>query len=146
MKEIKNWKLLEVKEDVQIINEDSMAFIDEELVNWKLPVKYNERMHRSESFIDWSLMPQHFYIFTDYEDEVEKIKSRLAKSALGEIDDVIITYGKDEPVVKLPTKIFINNWEDFLISTLYQTLIFGVESPLVIEVTRDYYMHSNFYI
>lgn len=146
MMEIKNWKLVQAKEHIKIIHEDSIEFIDKILSENSLPIKFNQHLNRSESFIDWDMMKLHFLLFFDYEGSEEEVKVRLQKSNISKTDFLILTYGRGEPAIKVPTQIFINEWEDYVASALYQTLIMDEEKSLIIEVTRDYYMHSNFSI
>jgi len=49
-------------------------------------------------------------------------------------------------VIKLPTNIFIEKWEDFLIAIGWEPIIFSEDFKLIIELSRDLCIHSNFFI
>lgn len=145
--EIKNWKLIEVIDLIEVVGNDSPKYIEEFLEKNNLPA-YPESGHfsRNETYIDWNLMPVYFSFFFDFEGWDNKVMQYLLSSELSKSSNVVITYGWEEPVVKLPVGLFIREWEEFIRSAKYQTLIVSEENDLIIEVSRDYYMHSNFRI
>jgi len=145
--EIKNWKLREVIGDVEIIAEDSIERRNELLEKLKLPKPDTFiGLNRAETNIDWLKMPQYYKFFFDKEGWEQRIKEWFEQSRLSETEKIIITYGWKEPMIKLPTKIFFEDWEGFFQSTKYETVIFNEDYSLVMEVSRDYYLHSNFEI
>ncbi len=144
--DITNWKLKEVVEKLEIIHPISQNYKNELLENLKLPMGTFEKINRSNSEIDWSLMEDHYTFFFDYQGDENMIKKSLMNSELSKYESLIIFYGWNEPTIKIPTSLFIDDWEGFLRSTKYQTLIFSEDYKFVLEVTRDYQMHSNFII
>lgn len=146
MNEIKNWKLKELSDSVDVIENDSIEFIEKTLEKLQIPKKYNQYLNRAETYIDWDSIPKHYTFFFDYEGWEERVKIWLENSLIGKQPKLIITYGNSEPVVKIPTSFFLEDWEGFFASTKWQTLIFSEDFKLIMEVSRDYYLHSNFII
>lgn len=143
---IKNWKLKEIAEEVLIVENNSISFIEKTLNKLKIEQSFSEYFHNEESYINWEKMQYHYKFFFDIEGWEEKIKRLLEESQLKNSLKLIITYGVNEPAVKIPTKVFFEDWEGFFASTQWQTLIFSEDFNLIMEVTRDYYIHSNFRI
>lgn len=143
---IENWKLKEVFEQVTILDDSASSFTQDKLQQFGFPEKYNEGLDRSETHIDWDKISEHHAFFFDYEDSEDPIKKLFENSDLAGYEYLIITYDQDELVVKVPFSIFLDDWEGFVRSTLYNALIFSDDFKLVLEVSRDYYFHSNFKI
>ncbi|TNE56280.1 MAG: hypothetical protein EP338_00105 [Bacteroidetes bacterium] len=143
---IKNWKLVEVIDSIEIMEQTSDEFISSVLKKNDLPPKYNEIMNRSESFADWSLLNGYYKFFYDYEGKEEIIKRQFSKSAFAKSQHLFITYLQDDLVIQVPTRLFIEDWEGFARSMIHNGIIVNEELNLVAEVTRDYYLHSNFEI
>lgn len=138
---------MEVINFVEIVANDSVDYINIFLHKNGLPTYSNKvKFNRAETYIDWNTMPIKFSFFFDVEGWDEKVRGCLYKSKLRESERLDITYGWKEPVVSIPTKLFIKDWEEFVRSAKYQTLIIDNQHNLIIEVSRDYYMHSNFRI
>lgn len=145
--DIKNWKLREVIEHVKVVDNNSAEFKYDILRKLKVPLSYeNTGLNRKETEIEWGKMSQYYKFFFDKVGIENKILNCLLKSELSKYDSLIITYGWKEPVVMIPTLIFIEDWEGFIRSTFYQTLIFSEDYKLIMEISRDYYLHSNFEI
>ncbi|CAN5342009.1 hypothetical protein BH09BAC1_BH09BAC1_20890 [soil metagenome] len=143
---IKNWKLLEEIANIQVMNNDPLSVIDDVLTITNLPKMYNEVFGRHNTFIDWDKAPCHYRLFFDNINDEVLIKNSFLKSKVAEYDNLIITYCDDNIVVKVPFLIFIEDWEGFVRSTLYNGLIFTEDFKFVIEITRDYHFHSTFRI
>lgn len=147
MKEVNNWKLKEVIDKIELIDQDSIKFRDKILKQKGFPLCNNlSGLDRKETIINWDKMNSYYSFYSDNESEQEQIGIALSNSEIGREENLIILYGWEEPVVKLPSKLFINDWEGFIRSTLWETFIFSEDYKLIIEVTRDYYFHSNFNI
>jgi hypothetical protein len=143
--ELRNWKLKEVAKHIEIVASDSIERRNELLDELNLPRPDNiTGMNRVETNIDWPKMPEYHKFFFDKEGWEEPIKLWFEKSSLISTSNLVITYGWKEPMIKIPTKIFIKDWEDFFQSTKYETIIFSEDYKLIMEVSRDYYLHSNF--
>lgn len=144
---IKNWKLKELKDYIEIIAIDSVNERDSILERLKLPLsEYLTGMNRSETLIDWRKMNDSHRFYFDYENSEKEIIKWLNKSKISKSKKVIITYGWNEPMIKISTKLFIQEWEDLFQSVKYETIIFSEDYNQIIEVSRDYYLHSNFKI
>ena len=140
-----NWKLREIAGKYEIISEDSAEYRSWILNKLDLPLVDNFSIHRSQTEIDWKKMAAYYRFFIDGENE-EFVKKAFEESALAKYKNVILTYGWKEPVVKVSTELFLQDWEGFIRSQIWEGLIFSEDFTLVIESTRDYYLHSNFEI
>ncbi|QMU65412.1 MAG: hypothetical protein GKR88_14715 [Flavobacteriaceae bacterium] len=144
--EINNWKLKEISEFVTIIAKDSIRERNHLLKELKIPVDSDSGLYKSDTLINWLSMHKYYKFFFDSEGEEELNEQAFKNSLLSKKENVIITYGWKEPMVKIPTGIFIKDWEDFLASTQWETIIFSEDFELIMEVSRDYHLHSNFKI
>lgn len=143
---ITNWKLVELNGSFEVVSEDSVLYIEEFLANNKLPAYKGIGGIRSESRIEWELMEPKYAVSFDYENIELEMAGKLRQSLLTQCEFVIITYGWEEPVIKLKTDIFIKNWDEIFSSTKYESIITSVDYRLIMEVTRDFILHSNFKI
>lgn len=142
-----NWKLREIAPHVEIIAPDSIQYRNSLLKELGLPKMENPNVvDRSETIINWLQMPQYFKFFFDKEGWEERIQRCFQKSKLSEVERILITYGWKEPMIKVPTSLFFNDWEGFVRSTIWETIIFSEDYNLIMEVTSDYFLHSNFEI
>lgn len=144
--EIKNWKLKEIIDQVEIFHPDSDTFWKEILNRLRIPIAINESINRSNTMIDWKIFQPHYSFFFDSEGKEESIKEKLLQSYLSKYDKVIIVYPMSEPVVTVEMNVFINDWEDIFASTRWEALLFSPDFKLVMEISHDYYLHSNFEI
>lgn len=144
--EIKNWKLREAIEYIYIVGCTASSFIKSKFQELNIPEKYNEHFHRGETFIDWEKMPRYYKFFFDVEDGEEIIKEYLKQSNITLSKTLYITYLQEEVVVNIPVPVFFSDWEGFIRSTLYNAIIFSEDYSLIMEISRDYYLHSNFEI
>jgi len=145
-RDITNWKIREVLNYVQIIDNDSSDFIHKIIQTLQLPKNSDYTgIIRNETIIDWNKLNIHFSFYFDREGWEERIKQSLNES-LKHTSELIITYGYKEPVIMIPTEIFLESWDDFFSSTHYETIIFSKDYKYIMEVSRDYYLHSNFFI
>jgi len=143
----KNWKLKEVAEQIEIVADDSIERINELLDELNLPQSSSLKgLNRAETYIDWSKMSVYHKFFFDKEGFEDRVKEWFNKSELANTKNLIIAYGWKEPMVKVPTKLFIEDWEGFIRSTFWETIIFSEDYKLIMEVSRDYNLHSNFKI
>jgi hypothetical protein len=144
--DIKNWKIVERIEDIEIVDSNSNNYFKNLVKKLNLPLTNFKNINRENTNIDWQKMSNHFKFFFDNEGEEKENKIALKKSDLSKKKEVIILYGEKEPAITIPMDIFINEWEDFVASTQWEALIFSDDYELIIEVSRDYFMHSNFKI
>ncbi|MBS1613344.1 MAG: hypothetical protein JST49_11030 [Bacteroidetes bacterium] len=147
--EIKNWKLVEVIDKLEVLSYDSLSYRDELLKKLDIPLSNSlTGMNRAETTIDWTKMPNYYKSFFDYVGWEEKVSSWFLQSQLGKVQNLVIPYyaGGNGPTVKIPTEIFISDWEGFMRSAFWETIIFSEDNSLIMEITRDYHVHSNFKI
>lgn len=144
--DIKNWKLVEVIDDIVIIDEVSQDYVKRVLDELKVPTTNHVSTNRKFTEIDWRKMGDYFKFFFDNEGEEKLNEKAFRNSILSKKKNLIITYGWNEPPIKISTQKFIEDWEDFIISVKYETIIFSDDFELIMEVSRDYNLHSNFKI
>ncbi len=144
--DINNWKLIEVLDDIELIEEDARDFLPCILNKLNVPTTKHTTTNREFTEIDWGKMKSYFKFFFDNEGE-EKINEEAFKSSeLSKKKSVIIFYDWNVPVVKVPVDLFIKDWEDFIASTQWETIMFSEDYELIMEVSRDYNLYSNFKI
>jgi hypothetical protein len=145
---MKNWKLQEINGLYSIVNDNSISYRNNLLEKLNVPVCYENEtgLHRSDTLIDWYRMPRYYKFFFDNQNLEEKIHRSLKSSRLLEKENVIIIYGWEEPAIMVPTSLFFEDWEGFIRSTFWETIIFSEDKDILMEVSRDYYLHSNFEI
>ena len=144
--DIKNWKLVEVIDDIELIEETSQDYVERILSELKIPTTNHTSTNREFTEIDWQKMDNYFKFFFDNEVEEKLNEEAFRKSALSKKENLIITYGWNEPPVKVSTQKFIEDWEGFIRSTIWETIMFSEDFELIMEVSRDYNLHSNFKI
>ncbi len=144
--DIKNWKLEEIIDDIVIIDELSQDYVGRILDELNVPTTNHVTTNRAFTEIDWQKMDNYFKFFLDNEGEEELNERAFRNSILSKKEKLIIIYGWNEPPVKISTKKFISDWEDFMASTQWETIIFSEDLELIMEVSRDYHVHSNFKI
>jgi len=145
-KDIKNWKLVEVISNIEIIADDSTAYLENLVEKLDIPLTNHIQTNRENTQIDWSKSTEYHRFFLDGEGEEEKNTVAFRNSKLSQKKNLIFIYGYKEPAVLIPTSIFIEDWEDFIASTQWETIIFSEDLELIMEVSRDYNLHSNFKI
>ena len=143
---MENWKLKEINGQYSVIDNNSISYRNNLLEKLNIPIcDGNEAgLHRSDTLIDWYRMPIYYKFFFDNQNLEEKIQRSLKSSMLLEKDNLIITYGWEEPAILVPTLLFFEDWEGFIRSALWETIIFSEDKDIIMEVSRDYFLHSNF--
>lgn len=144
--DIKNWKIVEVIDDIVLINEASQDYVKRILNDLKVPTTNHKSTNREFTEIDWQKMDKYFKFFFDNEGEEKLNEDAFRNSALSKKDNLIITYGWNEPPIKISTEKFIEDWEGFIRSIIWETIIFSEDLELIMEISRDYNLHSNFKI
>jgi hypothetical protein len=144
---ITNWKLREVIQDVEIVDNDSLEYEQSLLEKLLLPKSIDYTgIIRSETIINWTKMSKHYSFFFDLEGWENLIQKAFMTSNLNKVNRLIINYGWEEPAVKIPTELFFEDWEGFIRSMHYEGLMFSDDFNLIMEISKDYYLHSNFFI
>lgn len=144
--DIKNWKLVEVINDIEIIAGDSDIYFKTIVDKLNIPLTNHTLIDRENTQIDWSKYVGYNRFFLDEEGKEKDNEIALKNSILSQKENLIFLYGYKEPAILIPTNIFIKDWEDFIASTQWEAIIFSEDLQLIIEVSRDYYLHSNFKI
>ena len=144
--DIKNWKLVEVISNIEIIADDSDAYFESLAKKLDIPLINHTSTDRENTQINWSKLIGYHRFFLDGEGEEEENKSAFRNSILSRKENLILLYGYKEPAVLVPTNIFIEDWEDFMASSQWEIIIFSEDLKLMMEVSRDYNLHSNFKI
>lgn len=142
--DIKNWKLVEVINEIEVIADDSSAYFESLAKKLDIPLNEHTSTNRENTHINWLELSEYHRLFLDGEDEEEKNMTSFKNSVLSKKENLILLYGYNEPAVVVPTKLFIKDWEDFIASAQWETIIFSEDHKLIMEVTRDYNLHSNF--
>jgi hypothetical protein len=144
---IKNWKLKEVIDSVNIVDENSSIFKESIIKKLNLPVSIEFIMSTiSNTELDWNKISNYYKFYFDRAGWEKRIGDAFKISELKKSQHLIITYGWEEPTVMIPTELFFDDWEGFIASTHYESLIFSEDYKLIMEISRDYYLHSNFEI
>lgn len=146
MEKILNWKLVEVIDQVEIVSTDYQVFKEALWETQNIPIpSYINALHRASTEIEWGKMAQHFKLFYDAYSHKE-VEEMFRKTALVKSTKIMIFYGNSNLVVKVPTNLFIKEWEDFIASTYFECMLFSDDFSLIMECSRDYNLHSNFKI
>lgn len=144
--DIKNWKISECAEKIELIDNNSTNYLKKLVEEKGIPLTDFESIDRANTVIDWGKISKHYKFFFDNEGEEIDNEEALSKSDLSKENRIIFLLGGNEPVVTIPTGKFIEEWEDFIASVQWEGLIFSSDFKLIIEISRDYFMHSNFKI
>ncbi len=143
---LQNWKLKEVWEHVEIVADDGTQYRNDLLEKLELPLKMLCGLDRAETTIDWKRMPVYHKFYMDWMGTEEKIKEAFTQSELGKVDKFIMAFNSPMPAVKVPVALFLDDWEGFWSAACWEGFMFSEDFQLIIEATRDYHLHSNFYI
>ncbi|MGB6094587.1 MAG: hypothetical protein WBF83_12580 [Moheibacter sp.] len=143
--DFENWKLSEVAESVNIISNNLEVFKTTVFDKFQIPLPTEYKYSRNQTEIDWKKMPRHYSFFLDDKDD-DLIKKAIKSSNLNQTNNLFLTYNQNNIVVKIPFELFVNDWEDFISSQAWEGLIFSENFDLIIECSRDYFLHSNFKI
>jgi len=96
------------------------------------------------STINWDLSEKHFQFFFDYENNEEQIKNWLKKSPISEYDTLLTWLSWKDPIIRIKTTEFIENWEEFNIARAWQGIIVTTEDgKFYLEFTDDWKFHLN---
>ncbi len=99
------------------------------------------------SWIEWSEYPNHFSFFYDFENNEEVVKEYFRNSRLSTYEFVIMEFGYQFPVSKVPLDIFIEYWYELVIISGYESVVITEDGALFMEFMRpDYLLKSNFCI
>ncbi|PSR52111.1 hypothetical protein AHMF7605_00530 [Adhaeribacter arboris] len=99
------------------------------------------------SWIEWNNYSKHYSFFYDFDENEEVIKKYFQNSVLRNYDNVLMDFGYQIPLSKIPVDIFINYWYEFVILAGYESVVITEDGKLFMEfIRRSYYLKSNFQI
>lgn len=144
---VNNWKIEELLGNypIEIINEPSQEFDDKILANKKLPTMTHHNISNSHTSIDWGKVDNYHKFFTDNFDE-EYIIQKIKSSELVKYQYIIMSFGWNESIAKIPSVLFFQDPLEFFFSKRWEGFIYSEDFNLIIELSHDYYVHSNFKI
>jgi|GEM_PF-1779894 len=147
MKGPKNWKLKELEDRLEIVSDDSIEYETRVLKKMGIPLADDTASTIGDyTIIDWDQMTEHYHFYFDRIKDEDFIRRSMSNSKLGKYKHLIITYGYNEPAVKVRLSDFLDDWEGFVRSTLWESTMFTDDYKLIMEVSKKYYLHSNFKI
>lgn len=143
--EFKNWKLVELRPKIINIYSDELNFKENLFCEMSISQrKIFEDFDRGETEINWNNFSNYYCFSFDNVVIAERLEMLFKKSDIGLTRTLLIFYNQEKIAIELESKIFFKEWEDIFQSTKYNTIIINKNLNLVIEVTRDYMLHSNF--
>lgn len=144
---VNNWKVEELLRDysIEIISEPSQEFEDKVINDRKLPTIISHNISNNQTSIDWEKMDIHHSFSTDDFSEDFIIQS-FQNSELAKYNYIIMPFGWNESVAKIPNKLFIQDPLEFFFSKRWEGFIYSDDFKLIMEISHDYYVHSNFKI
>ncbi|WP_431124698.1 hypothetical protein [Flagellimonas flava] len=100
------------------------------------------------STIDWCKTENHHQFFFDYENNESEIRDWLNKSDLSKSEFLYTWLDWDDPIIKIKTKDFIENWEVFYAASVQGMILTTIDGSKHLEFTDDwkYHLNSNFEI
>lgn len=144
---VKNWKLKELEGKFEILSTDSIEYENKVFENIGIPLKDEAPSTLGDyTIIDWDKIPEHHYFYFDRIKDEDFIRKSLSQSRLKEYEFLIITYGYNQPAVRVHLSDFFKDWEEFIRSVLWESTMFTDDYKLIMEVSKKYYLHSNFEI
>lgn len=100
------------------------------------------------STVDWDTTENHHQFFFDYVHNETEITEWLNKSELSKSEFLYTWLDWDDPIIKIKTIDFINNWEEFYIASVQGMVLATTDGKYYLEFTDDwkYHLNSNFEI
>ncbi len=104
--------------------------------------------HIDHSTIDWNKIENHHQFFFDYENNEFEITELLRKSELSNYEFLYTWLDWDDPIIKIKTNDFIENWEEIYIASVEVMVLATQDGTKFLEFTDDwkYHINSNFEI
>lgn len=101
------------------------------------------------SNIDWTDTENYYQFFFNYEGNENEIKKWIKESSISKYDTLLTWISWEDPIIRVKTKDFIENWQEFNTASGWQGLILTTEDgKYFLEFTDDwkYHLNSNFEI
>jgi len=142
-----NWKIDElIKEySIEIIPIASQEFDQNKIISLGFPIKKNDLLSIHKTLIEWNVTNNYHCFFLDDYTEEELIVF-FKKSILAEYTKLVISFGWNESVAIIPAYLFLNDPLEFFATQFYSGFIYSYDYKLIIEISEDYYIYSNFKI
>ena len=107
-----------------------------------------ENWNEDHSQVNWKEVEAHYQFYFDYINNETEIKNWLQKSELLKYEYVFTWLNWDDPIIKIETKEFIENWEEIYNSSVEGMIVTTFDGKLILEFTDDYKfnLNSNFEI
>lgn len=97
------------------------------------------------SWIDWNAYPNHYSFYYDFENNEEVIRTDFRNSRLYKYEFVVMEFGYQNPISKIPIDVFITYWYELVIIAGYESVVLTEDGELFMEFVRsDYSLKSNF--
>ena len=103
---------------------------------------------KDHSKIDWNKVDNHYQFFFDYIGNENQISEFLRKSIINQYKFLETWISWEDPIVRILTKDFIENWDDFQIAGVDGLVLISEDGKYFLEFTDDwkYHLNSNFVI
>ena len=100
------------------------------------------------SIIDWNRLENHYQFFFDFENNELKISNWLKNSQLAKYKFLYTWLDWNDPIIKIKTSDFIQNWNEFYIASIEGMVLTTTDGKKYMEFTDDwkYNLNSNFEI
>jgi hypothetical protein len=137
--EVNNWILKKFISEIKF----NTFSIDEILYKNKIPLS------KDSTTIDWNSIKLKYSFYYDFVNNENEIKNRLLNSSLINYKNLIIDIGYEYKSFEIDSKLFINNWEDFVSSNGFcGIIVISPDFKYFLEFTDDcdYLLFSNFLI
>ncbi|MEM9681128.1 MAG: hypothetical protein AAF901_12470 [Bacteroidota bacterium] len=95
------------------------------------------------SIIDWNKITNHHQFFFNYDNNEPEITELLSKSDLANFDFLYTWLDFDDPIIKISTSNFIENWEEFYTASVEGMVLVTVDGRRFLEFTDDWKFHLN---
>lgn len=98
-------------------------------------------------WIEWKAYPNHYSFCYDFENNEGQVAKYLGDSKLANYSFIIMNFGYQKPLSRIPVDIFFNYWYELVIIAGYESVALTEDGKLFMEFVRDgYYLKSNFSI
>lgn len=94
------------------------------------------------SSIDWNQVENHYQFFFHYVGN-EEIELFLQNSKLAQHEFLYTWLSYEDPIIKIKTTEFIEQWEWFYIASIEGMIITSEDGTACLEFTNDYKYHLN---
>lgn len=142
-----NWKIEELLQSypIEIIPVASQEYDINTVESLSLPRKRDNLLSSDRTLVEWNKVQDHHKFFIDHFSR-DLIREQFKKSFLANYDNLIISFAWDESVAKIPSHLFLEDPLEFFMIQLYCGFVYSEDFTFLLEVTEDYYIHSNFEI